>query len=278
MRIDAHQHFWRYTPAEYGWIDDSMAVIRRDFLPDDLAPLLAAIGLEGSIAVQARQTVAETAWLLELAAAHPQIRGVVGWLPLAQQGAGIGRQLDGFAAQPKFKGVRHVLQGEPDSYFEQPGFNAALREVAKRGLTYDLLVYARQLPAALAWIDQQPTLRVVVDHIAKPVVQGPPPAAWRTHLRELARREHVACKFSGVVTEVPGGQWTPELLRPYFEVVLEAFGPRRLMFGSDWPVCLVATDYARWFAFVGSCLAPLSAGEQAAILGDTATNFYHLSP
>ncbi len=278
MRIDAHQHFWHYSAAEYDWIDEPMADLRRDFLPADLAPLLTAADLDGSVAVQARQTVAETDWLLELATASPAIKGVVGWLPLDQLGSGIGRLLEWYAAHPKFKGVRHVLQGEPDSYFERPGINAALREVAARGLRYDLLVFARQLPAALAWIDRHPALPVVLDHIAKPVVQGPPPTEWRNHIRELARRGTVHCKFSGVVTEVPGWRWTPELLRPYFEVALEAFGPRRLMFGSDWPVCLVASDYARWFEFVETCVAPLSAPERAAILGGTATTFYQLEP
>ncbi len=276
MRIDAHQHFWHYSAAEYAWIDEPMAALRRDFLPADLAPLLAAAGVDGSVAVQARQTVAETDWLLELATDHPSIKGVVGWLPLDRLGAEIGRLLEWYAAHPKFKGVRHVLQGEPDAYFARPGFNAALREVAARGLAYDLLVFSRQLPAALAWIDQHPQLRVVVDHIAKPVVQGPPPTEWRTHLRELARRERVHCKFSGVVTEVPGWRWTPEQLRPYFEVALEAFGPRRLMFGSDWPVCLVASEYALWAGFVEDCVAPLGGDERAAVLGDTATAFYQL--
>ncbi|MFT3829068.1 MAG: amidohydrolase family protein [Opitutaceae bacterium] len=277
MRIDAHQHFWRYTPAEYAWIDDSMAALRRDFLPDDLAPALAAAGFDGSVAVQARQTVAESEWLLALAASAPRIKGVVGWLPLNQLGSRIDPLLGRFAAHPKFKGVRHVLQDEADAYFERPNFNDALRAVAARGLTYDLLVFARQLPSALVLVDRQPALPIVLDHIAKPVVQGPPPAEWRAQIRELARRERVCCKFSGVVTEVPGRHWTPDLLLPYFEVVLEAFGPRRLMFGSDWPVCLVASDYARWAAFVDTCVAPLSPDERAAILGGTATIFYRLS-
>jgi L-fuconolactonase len=278
MLIDAHQHFWRYSAAEYGWISDDMAAIRRDFLPTDLAPLLDASGIAGSVAVQARQAIAETEWLLALAADHPRIKGVVGWLPLAESGSRIGAQLDRFAANPRFKGVRHVLQAEPDAFFGHAGFNAALREVAACGLSYDLLVFDAQLPVAIALADRHPSLRIVLDHIAKPVVQGTPPAAWRTQLRELARRENLCCKFSGVVTEVPGRQWTPELLRPYFEVALEAFGPARLMFGSDWPVCLVAAEYARWHGFVRDCVACLSPAERDAILGDTATGFYRLAP
>ncbi|ACB74708.1 amidohydrolase family protein [Opitutus terrae] len=277
MQIDAHQHFWRYRAADYGWIDDSLQAIRRDFLPADLAPHLSTVGLDGSVAVQARQSLAETEWLLQLAAAHPLVKGVVGWLPLADEGARIGALLDRFAANPRFKGLRHVLQAEPDGYFADAKFNEALEEVSARGLTYDLLIFARQLPTAVAWADRHPSLRIVLDHIAKPVVQGAPPREWREQLRELARRERICCKFSGVVTEVPGWHWTPELLRPYFDVALETFGPRRLMFGSDWPVCLVAADYARWFAFVDDCVRTLSADERAAVLGGTATAFYRLA-
>ncbi|HVT71962.1 MAG TPA: amidohydrolase family protein [Lacunisphaera sp.] len=276
MRIDAHQHFWHYSSADYGWIDDAMRVIRRDFLPSDLAPLLAAARIDGTVAVQARQTLAETDWLLGLAGSTPLIKGVVGWVPLAREGAAVGAQLDRCLEHPRFKGVRHVLQAEAEAYFVDAGFNAGLDEVARRGLVYDLLIFSRQLTAALALVHRHPSLRIVLDHIAKPIVQGPPPAQWRTQVRELARCPNVACKFSGVVTEVPGWQWTPALLRPYFEIVLEAFGPHRLMFGSDWPVCLVAADYARWVALVEEFTAPLTAAERAAILGGTATSVYRL--
>jgi len=276
MRIDAHQHFWRYSPEEYSWIDDSMRAIRRDFLPADLAPALASAQLDGSIAVQARQSIDETDWLLALANSSPGIKGVVGWVPLAAEGANIRRVLDRYDGQTRLKGVRHVLQAEPDAYFSNPGFNTALHEIARRNLSYDLLVYARQLPAALAWIDRHPNLRVVVDHIAKPVVDGVPRPEWRAQMRELARRPNVFCKFSGVVTEAPHWRWSVGQIRPYFETVLEAFGAQRLMFGSDWPVCLVAADYARWFATVESLVQPLSTTERDAIFGGAATAFYHL--
>ncbi|HVZ64719.1 MAG TPA: amidohydrolase family protein [Lacunisphaera sp.] len=277
MRIDAHQHFWHYSTDEYGWIGDAMLVIRRDFLPGDLAPLLAVARIDGTVAVQARQTLAETDWLLDLAESSPLIKGVVGWVPLAQEGAAVGGLLERYLERSRFKGVRHVLQAEADAYFSDVRFNAALDEVARRGLVYDLLIFSRQLSAALALVQRHPSLRFVLDHIAKPIAQGPPPAEWRRQIRELARHPNVACKFSGVVTEVPGWQWTPQLLRPYFEVVLEAFGPHRLMFGSDWPVCLVATDYARWAALVEEFTAALAEGERAAILGGTATSVYRLS-
>jgi len=274
MRIDAHQHFWRYTPEEYGWIDEPMRAIRRDFLPADLAPLLAVHRLDGTVAVQARQTLEETRWLLELAREHSLIKGVVGWVPLADPN--ISGVLDSFANNPWLKGVRHVVQGQPSGFLDAPAFNAGLREVTSRKMIYDILVFANQLEEAIRFVDRHPHQIFILDHIAKPVVQGAPPAAWCRHLRELARRPLLFCKFSGVVTEVPGWQWTPELLRPYFEETLAAFGPHRLMFGSDWPVCLVAADYARWFGFVESCTQRLSATECERVLGGTATAVYRL--
>ncbi len=278
MLIDAHQHFWHYSAAEYDWIDESMAAIRRDFLPADLLAAGQDTDLDGSVAIQARQSLEETAWLLQLSETCAAIKGVVGWMPLAREGAAVAARLDRYRTHPRFKGVRHVLQAEPDAYFADAGFNAGLAAVAERNLTYDLLIKAPQLPAGIALVDRHPNLRVILDHIAKPVVDGPPPLAWREQIRELARRPNVFCKFSGVVTEVPRWRWFPELLRPYFEVVLEAFGPRRLMFGSDWPVCLVATDYQRWHALVAEFIRPLPPAERAAILGATAVSAYHLSP
>jgi L-fuconolactonase len=252
-----------------------MRTIRADFLPETLTPILNANGIDGSVAVQARQSLEETNWLLDLATRHSLIKGIVGWVPLADPN--VADILATLAQQTHFKGVRHVVQGEPDPEFlERPAFNHGIRAVTKLGLVYDLLIFARQLPSAVKFVDLHPKQVFVLDHIAKPVVQGPPPADWRRHIRELARRENVACKFSGVVTEVPGWKWTPELLRPYFEVVLEAFGPRRLMVGSDWPVCLVAAGYTRWFEFVESCTALLSREERARVLGGTAIDFYNI--
>jgi L-fuconolactonase len=276
-RIDAHQHFWRYTAAEYDWIDERMHAIRRDFLPSDLIPILRKARINGTIAVQARQSLAETDWLLQLSDSSPIIKGVVGWLPLVAETKSIVRRLEHYCAHPRFKGVRHVLQAEPDAYFADARFNEALDDVADFDLTYDLLVYARQLPAVLPWVDRHARLRIVLDHVGKPVVNGKPSRQWRDHIRELGWRPNVSCKFSGVVTEVPGWQWSPALLRPYFDIVLEAFGPERLMFGSDWPVCLVATDYARWLAVVEDLVRPLSPAEQAAIMGDNAARLYRLT-
>jgi L-fuconolactonase len=274
MRLDAHQHFWCYTPREYGWLEEPLAALRRDFLPADLAPLLQASGIDGTVAVQARQSLEETHWLLELARANSFIRGVVGWVPLGEQQ--IGRVLDGLATEPLLKGVRHVVQGQPAGFLDAPPFNAGIRELTVRGLTYDLLVFADQLEETIRFVDRHPEQAFVLDHIAKPRVAGAPPAEWRLQLHKLARREHVCCKFSGVVTEVPGLQWTDSLLWPYWDEALAAFGPHRLMFGSDWPVCLAASDYVRWHSFVTGCTAPLSPPEQASVLGGTAARFYQL--
>lgn len=252
-----------------------MARIRRDFLPADLEQNLRPAGLSGCVAVQARQTLEETAWLLELAQRAPFIRGVVGWVPLAE--AGVAKHLERFRADSRFKGVRHVVQGEPDGFLDGAAFNAGIQEVTRAGLTYDVLIFARQLPEAIRFIDRHPRQVFILDHIAKPKVVATVDPEWRRLMREFARRENTFCKFSGVVTEVPGWSWTPELLRPYFDVALEAFGPKRLMFGSDWPVCLVATEYARWVEFVRSCAASLSADEQSWIFGQSARAAYALS-
>lgn len=275
MIIDAHHHLWRYTPEEFDWIDDGMSSIRRDFGPADLAPALAECGVDGTVAVQARQTLEETTTLLDHARTHHFIKGVVGWVPLVE--AAVADTLDRLKGEGAFKGVRHVLQGEPDSYMDQPAFDRGLVAVAARGLTYDLLIRATQLPTAIRLVDRHPDLPIVLDHIAKPCIAGAPPQDWRDQMTELAKRPHVSCKFSGLVTEVPSRSWTPALLGPYFDVALEAFGPDRLMFGSDWPVCLVASTYTRWYRFVADCVAQLAPAERALVLGGTATRVYRLS-
>lgn len=274
--IDSHQHFWRYSAEEYDWIDDRMTVIRRDFIPDDLTEVAAPLGLEGSVAVQARQSLVETRWLLELAAQNPFIKGVVGWVPLAA--ARVGADLDELRQNPVFKGVRHVVQAEADPQFlAGEEFNAGIREVTARGLVYDVLITAPQLEATLALVDRHPEQSFVLDHIAKPVVAGAPPSPWREQIAQLAERPQVSCKFSGVVTEVTAAAWSSDLIEPYGDVVLNAFGPERLMFGSDWPVCLVRSSYARWYHTVRQWAAKLSAGEQARIMGGTAREIYGLA-
>lgn len=275
MRIDAHHHFWRYTPAEYDWIDESMAVIRRDFLPADLASEIAGAGVDGVISVQARQTIAETEWLLTQAAAHPWIWGVVGWAPLAEANAGA--VLERLAGNPALLGVRHVLQTEPDAYMDRADFNAGLSHLHRMRLTYDILINHHQLLAAVRLVDRHPQQVFVLDHIAKPDIRGGSIEPWASDLAELARRPHVFCKLSGVVTEANFASWSYEQITPYMETALAAFGPARTMFGSDWPVCRVATTYAGWLDTVERFAASLSADERRALFVETAVRAYRLN-
>jgi L-fuconolactonase len=273
MVIDSHHHFWRYTAAEYGWIGDGMATIRRDFLPEHLDAELTAAGVDGAITVQARQTVEETAWLLELARSWPRNCGVVGWVPLCDPR--VGETLERFAASPALRGVRHVVQGEPDDEFMlRPDFNRGVSALGPLGLVYEILIFERQLPAAIRFADLHPDLRLVLDHVAKPRIRDGELEPWASRMRELARRPNLWCKLSGMVTEADYGGWTVEQLRPYVAVALDCFGPERLLFGSDWPVCLVACSYGRWVRIVREAIADLSQAEQAAILGGNAARVY----
>lgn len=274
--IDSHQHFWHYSPEDYDWIDEDMALIRRDFLPTDLRATTAGLGVVGSVAVQARQSLAESRWLLELAGQDDFIRGVVGWVPLAEPS--VADDLAALATNSIFKGVRHVVQGESDPEFlARSEFNAGIRAVTQQDLVYDILIMAPQLAASIDFVDRHPQQRFVLDHIAKPVIGADgPPSRWCDDIAALAQRPNVSCKFSGVVTEVAGELWDEELLQPYWEIVLEAFGPARLMFGSDWPVCLVRSEYDRWLEFVHTMAGKLSAVERERVLGGTATEVYRL--
>ena len=272
MRIDSHQHFWRYRPQTHGWISDEMAVLKRDFLPPDLEPLLAASGFDGCVAVQAAQSLEETRFLLDLADRHPFVRAVVGWADLASDR--LDRQLEELA-HPRLRGVRHIAQDEPDERFlARDDVVRGVATVGRRGLTYDILVYARQLPAAIELVGRLPEQPLVLDHIAKPEIRAGRLDPWREHVRALAAFPGVACKLSGVVTEAHWDRWTAADVRPYLEVVLEAFGPDRLMIGSDWPVCLLAADYPRTIDLVRDFASALSTDEQAAVMGGTAARFY----
>jgi L-fuconolactonase len=275
MKIDAHQHFWKYNSVEYDWIDDSMAVIRRDFLPADLRWEISQAGVDGVIAVQARQIVEETEWLLRLANENDFIRGVVGWVPLRDPG--VGKVLKKLTVNPKLRGVRHVVQAEPDDRFILGSdFNRGIKLLSQFGLAYDILIYERQLPSAIELVDRHPDQVFVLDHIAKPRIRDNLLEPWRKNIRELARRENVYCKIAGMVTEADYEQWTENQLKPYVETVLEAFGSKRLMFGSDWPVCLVACSYTRWHEIVSRFASRLSANDRAWIFGQTAIKAYGL--
>lgn len=275
IRIDAHQHFWRYDAAEYGWIDGSMAGLRRDFLPDDLRPEMARAGVDACVAVQARQTIEETRFLLQLADANPFIAGVVGWVDL--QADDVRAQLARVAEHPRLVGVRHIVQSEPDERFLlRPALLRGIAALREFDLTYDILIYPRHLPAAIEFVakfDRQP---FVLDHLAKPDIRGRALDGWARDLRRLADAPHVHCKVSGLVTEADWHRWQPEDIHPYLDVAFDCFGAARLIVGSDWPVCTVAGDYSRTMAVVIDYLARRPAEERDAVLGGNARRFYGL--
>ena len=277
MRIDSHQHFWRYSPAEYGWMDDRMTRIQRDFLPQDLAPLLAACGLDGAVAVQARSSLEETRFLLELAREHDCVKGVVGWADLCA--LDLDAVLDELCQEPLLRGLRHVVQDEPDDDFlRREDFQAGVRKLAARGLVYDILIYPRQLDAAVAFAAALPDQPFVLDHLAKPDIAGARTDNWRGGFRGLAAMDHVLCKVSGMVTEAKWNAWQPDDFRAYMDEALDAFGIDRLMFGSDWPVALLAADgYQDVYQLVADWAAQLSEDEQAKLFGGNAARFYGLN-
>lgn len=275
MIIDAHHHLWRYAPDLYPWISPGMGILQRDFLADDLLDEMEIAGVDGAVVVQARQDSAETEWLLELAHATPEILGVVGWVDLLAQD--LERALERLSQNPWLVGVRHVLQDEPDDRFMlRDDFNRGIDRLSEFGLVYDILIYSHHLEPAQAFVDRHPNQPFVVDHIAKPPIRDGEIERWRRALRELARREHCFCKLSGLVTEADWASWTEEQLRPYLDTALEAFGPERLMFGSDWPVCLLACDYGGWYQMVRTFTSPLSSTEQERIFGGTVLEVYNL--
>jgi L-fuconolactonase len=274
-RIDAHHHLWRYGKEEYAWIGPTMSALARDFLPDDLLCELTGSGVQGSVAVQARQTLGETRWLLDLAAGSSVIRGVVGWAPIASPN--FPAVLETFCPFKKLKALRHVIQDEPDDEFIlRTDFNTGIRMLKQHSLVYDILIFERQLPAAISFVDRHPAQVFVLDHAAKPRIRDHELEPWRSNIRELARRENVYCKLSGLVTEASWTDWRPADLKPFVDVILEAFGPKRLMAGSDWPVCLLAATYQNWSSTLQNFIQRLSTVEQEMILGGVATEVYSL--
>ncbi|MGA7315376.1 MAG: amidohydrolase family protein [Silvibacterium sp.] len=274
-RIDAHHHLWRYTEAEYGWIDNAMAELQRDYTPADLSRAMESAKIDGTIAVQARQTLEETHDLLSLADTHPFIKAVVGWAPIA--GRGFSSCLDNLSAHPKLRGLRHVIQAEPDDNFILGNdFNRGIGALLPTGLVYEILIYARHLPQTIKFVDLHPNQIFVLDHLAKPRIREQVLSPWWEQILDLARRENVFCKVSGMVTEADWQLWTEADLRPYLDTVFEAFGAHRLMMGSDWPVCLVATEYARWFSFLDHYTSAMSEDERVQFCGKTATRVYRL--
>ena len=270
--IDTHQHFWRYHAGEYEWIDDSMAALQRDFLPSDVEREMDAAGISRCVAVQTRQTLEETEWLLDLADRYPFIAGVVGWVDL--QSESVETDLERLAGRPRLAGVRHIVQGEPDGFLDRPAFLAGIERLERFDLAYDILVYARQLPAAVTLARAFPRQRFALDHLGKPDVRGGNYRQWRRSFDMLAELPNVCCKLSGLVTEADWQSWTPDQLRPYLDAALEAFGPSRLMIGSDWPVCTVAATYKEVLGLVREAASGCSASERQQILSGTAQRFY----
>lgn len=274
-KVDAHHHFWKYDPVEYDWIDEKMRVIRRDFLADDLRKEITAAGVSGVVSVQARQSLEETRRLLELADRNDFIRGVVGWAPLVEPN--VSDTLGELAENRKLRSMRHVLQGEPDPFYMlREDFNAGIRALKSFGLAYDILIFERHLPQTARFVDKHPDQVFIVDHSAKPRVGDREISPWRENMQELAKRPNVYCKISGLVTEADYSNWTEAQLQPYLDTVLSAFGPGRLMFGSDWPVCLVAVTYSRWISIVANAISALSVTEQERIWSGTALEAYRL--
>lgn len=280
MKIDSHQHFWKYSAADYPWIGAGMERLACDYLPADLEAVARPVGVVGSVAVQARQSLTETRWLLSLAKQHPFIRGVVGWVDLRSER--VADDLSALAPDVKFVGVRHVVQDEPDPRFMLgEAFVRGVRSLHQFGLTYDLLIYPNQLPAAIDLVGLFPEQPVVLDHLAKPRIRPPQKAGaiadWRRDLETLARRDNVCCKLSGLVTEAAWRQWQRTDFLPVLDTALAAFGPDRLMFGSDWPVCLLSAEYADVMGIIEDFVQALSPTEQDQIWGTTARRFYRLT-
>ena len=273
--IDTHHHFWNYSAKEYDWINDDMKAIRKDFLPVDLLKEIKAAGVDGAVSVQARQTVEESDWLLGMAEKNDFLKGVVGWVDL--RGKGVDKDLERLAKHKKFKGVRHVVQGEPDDNFILgAAFNEGIKKLLKYDLRYDILILEKHLKPSIAFVDKHPKQVFILDHIAKPRIKERVLSPWRENMLELAKRPNVYCKISGMLTEADWKKWSAADLAPYFDTTLQAFGPKRLMLGSDWPVMLVAGKYKQWVEMVKQVVSRYSAAEQDRILSKNAVEAYKL--
>jgi L-fuconolactonase len=275
MRIASHQHFWKYSEAEYPWIGQGTP-LQRDWLSADWQREAAKVHVSGSVAVQARQTLEESRWLLKLADRSPFIKGVVGWVDL--QSEKVGDDLAALSSHKKFVAVRHVVQSEPDSQFMlKPEFLRGIGKLAQFNLAYDLLLFPKQLPAGIKVVEQFPDQRFVLDHIAKPLIRAGMLLPWRDDIKELAAHKNVFCKISGIVTEAKHQGWHKEDFRPYLDIVLQAFGEDRVMFGSDWPVCLLAGSYEQVHDLVADYFSQFSTEAQQKFFGGNAARFYRLT-
>lgn len=276
VRIDSHQHFWMYNAVQHEWINDEMAVIRRDFLAEELGEVLQDNEVSGCVAVQADQSIAENDFLLGLADAHSFIKGVVGWVDL--QSASVGEELARYAELEMMKGFRHILQGEQQrDLMLQKSFLKGIAQLEQYNFTYDILILPDQLKYIPEFVAQFPNQRFVIDHLAKPPIKQQQIKDWKADIERVAQHENVCCKVSGMVTEADFKSWKQEDLRPYLDVVTEAFGTQRLLYGSDWPVCLVAAEYQKVIQVLSTYFSSFSAEEQALVFGKNAIDFYQLS-
>ena len=275
MVIDSHQHFWKYEPVKHSWIDDDMSVIRRDFLPFDLAKVYQENGIDGCVAVQADQTLEETDFLIDLASINNFIKGIVGWVDLRAEN--IENVLEKYSTDKIVKGFRHVVQGEADhNFLLRPNFSRGISLLEKHNFTYDILVFPHQLGSVLEFVKKFPHQKFVIDHIAKPYIKDGYFEGWATMMTAIGKHENVSCKMSGMVTEADFNTWSPEQIHPYMDTALEAFGSKRILFGSDWPVCLVAGNYSKIKKLTTDFISQLSQIEQNSIMGNNAIEFYNL--
>jgi len=273
--IDAHQHFWLYDAGRHGWINDDMREIRRDFMPEHLLPVMEENGVQGTVLVQVDQTEDENRFQLDNAAKFDFIRGVVGWIDL--QDAGVEDKLAYYEEFEKMKGFRHILQGEADrALMLKPAFKRGIGKLATYGYTYDILIFPDQLSYALELVKTFPDQPFVIDHTAKPYIKRGEIDGWRKDMLAIAQQSNVSCKISGMVTEADFKTWTAQQLKPYIDVVVEAFDTNRIMFGSDWPVCLAAASYKQWIGLLREYFAPFTQGEKDAFFANNAIAFYNL--
>lgn len=276
MLIDAHQHFWRYNPLGYSWISGSMEPLKRDFMPPDLEPELKALKFDGSVTIQARQSFEETRWLLGLAERYDFIKGVVGWVDLCSND--LETKLMEFSSSKKLVGIRHVLQDEPDDKFMlKKEFLSGISLLAEYDLVYDLLILPRHLPYAVRLVEKFPGQRFVLDHIAKPLINDKKTDPWKHGIEMLASHTNVCCKLSGMVTEASWHNWKQSDFEPYLDIIFNSFGPSRLMIGSDWPVCTLASSYRKAMQIIVDYIELLDQKEKKLILGENAVRIYRLT-
>ena len=274
MKLDSHQHFWKYSPQQHNWIDDSMVSLKRDFLPNDLEPHLIENKIEACVVVQADQSEKETEFLLELATQYEFIKGVVGWVDLRAKN--VEERLKFYCQNQYFKGVRHIVQSEKQDFLLDPAFQNGIGKLGNLNLTYDLLIYSHQIEAAIKLVSQFPNQKFVLDHLAKPNIKNGKIDPWKNQIQRLAQFSNVSCKISGMVTEADHSQWKPSDFIPYLDIVFDAFGENRILFGSDWPVCLLAASYQEVYQLITDYTANFSLEQRDKLFGANAERFYNI--